>query len=639
MNRNKRSLPSASGLRMSAIGIASVMLAGCFSGSGSSDSRSDELSEGVFIDSAVSGLRFSTETQQGRTSAEGAFVYRPGENIDFAVGGIQLGSAAGQSVITPINLLPDADPADAAVVNMARLLQSLDADGNLVNGIQISDGIDQQVTEYAQQHRLENLDFSDDEAFEQAVAGLLDELNQAGVFDENSRAGERSLRARLPAWQHLQDSLAQLDGAELQHDRLPVLFIHGGAGSASQFESQAQRLRANGYPLAHIGVYEYNTATGQDPFDPEQAAARNASINRIIDQLLLATGAQQVNLIGHSMGTRVSLVYLSEPANAAKVARYVSVDGAAVDHQPGDVPTLALWGQYVDRTVVGAQNVYPPADAPVGHIEVATSAESFERMYHFFNGEAPAETAIPQAAGQQVWIAGKTHIFPENIGAEGTTLEIYQTDPHTGVRLSDVPLHTQRIGVSGDWGPLQVDRDAVLEYALLHPEPGNDQYFYREGYPQDSFLVRLNTSLPGTGVGQYLHRSAAHTNIIIGRDKELWGDQGDDNDRLTVNGIDVVTELTAPLLKRLSSLFLHDRNSDQRSNLAEPDQLFHLLPFMSGLDLFLPASSHAGEIIAIRLQPRGGGEEQVINVPNWPSDKVRSVSVQFRDYATGTAQD
>lgn len=639
MDRNKWSLPSADGLRMSAVGIASIMLAGCFSGSGGSDSRSDELSEGVFIDSAVSGLRFSTDSQQGRTSAEGAFVYRPGEDVSFAVGGIQLGSAAGQSILTPLSLLPDASPADAAVVNMARLLQSLDADGNLVNGIQISDEIDQRVTEHAQQHRLENLDFSDDEAFEQAVAALLDDLNQAGVFDENSHAGERSLRARLPAWQHLQDSLAQLDGADLQHERLPVLFIHGGAGSASQFESQAQRLRANGYPLGHIAVYEYNTDTDQDPFDPEQAAARNAGINKIIDQLLLTTGAQQINLIGHSMGTRVSLVYLSESANAAKVARYVSVDGTAVDHQPGAVPTLALWGQYVDRTVVGAENVYPPADAPIGHIEVATSAESFERMYRFFNGEAPAITSIPQAAGDQVWIAGKTHIFPENIGAEGTTLEIYQTDPNTGMRLSDVPLFEQRIGASGDWGPVQVDRNAILEYALLHPEPGNDQYFYREGYPQDSFLVRLNTSLPGTGVGQYLHRSAAHTNIIIGRDKELWGDQGDDNDRLTVNGTDVVTELTAPLLKRLSSLFLHDRDSDQRSNLATPDPFFNRLPFMSGLDLFLPASPHAGEIIAIRLQPRGGGDEQVINVPNWPSDKVRSISVQFRDYATVTAQD
>lgn len=638
MDRNTRVLTAARGLRTPAVGIALTLLAGCFSGSGSS-SRSGELSQGIFVDSVVAGLSFSTASQQGMTDAAGTFEYRPGESVSFAVGGIRLGSAAGQELITPVELVPDADPADAAVVNIARLLQSLDADGNLVNGIQISAEIDQAVAEYVQQHRLEELDFGDDEVFEQVMAGLVASLNQAGVFDENAAARQRSPRGRLQAWQHLQDSLAQLDGAELNHQRLPVLFIHGGAGSASQFESQAQRFRANGYPLEHVAVYEYNTATGQDPFDPEQAAARNAKINAIIDQLLLSTGAQKINLVGHSMGTRVSLVYLSEEENAAKVGRYVSVDGTEVDHLPGNVPTLALWGQYVDRSVVGAENVYPPAEAPVGHIEVATSADSFERMYRFFNGEAPETSIIPQAEGEQVWIAGKAHIFPENIGAEGMTLEIYESDPNTGLRLGDVPLYRHQIDADGAWGPVRINRDATHEYALLHPEPGNDQYFYREGYGQDSFLVRLNTSLPGTGVGQYLHRSAAHTNIIIGRDKELWGDQGDNNDRLTVNDVEVVTELTAPLLQRLSSLFLHDRDSDQRSNLAAPDPLFHRLPFMSGLDLFLPASPQASETIEVRLQPRGGGADQVINVPNWPSDEVRSISVQFKDYAPTAAQD
>lgn len=631
MDRNKRVL-AARDLRTPAMGIALTLLAGCFSGSGSS-SRPAELSQGVFVDSPVTGLSFATASQQGNTDARGTFNYRPGESVSFAVGGISLGSAAGQEVITPVQLVAGADLADTAVVNIARLLQSLDADGNLVNGIQVTEQIDQAMTAYVQQQRLEDLDFNDNSVFEEAMAGLLGELNLAGVFAENAEARQRTLRDRLQAWQHLQDSLAQLDGAELRHDRLPVLFIHGGAGSASQFESQAQRLRANGYPLGHVAVYEYSTATGQDPFDPEQAAVRNASINAIIDQLLLSTGAPQVNLIGHSMGTRVSLVYLSEAENAAKVARYVSVDGTEVDHLPGKVPTLALWGQYVDRSVVGAQNVYPPEEAPVGHIEVATSAESFERIYSFFNGQAPARSSIPQAEGERVWIAGKTHIFPENIGAAGTTLEIYQTDPNTGLRLSDVPLHRQQIGASGDWGPVRIERDATHEYALLHPEPGNDQHFYREGYGQDSLLVRLNTSLPGTGVGQYLHRSAAHTNIIIARDKELWGDQGDNNDRLTVNEVEVVTELTAPLLQRLSSLFLHDRDLDQRSNLSVADPFFHRLPFMSGLDLFLAASPQASQSIEIRLSPRGGGADQVINVPNWPSDKVRSLSVQFKDYA------
>jgi len=618
------------------MGFTLVALAGCFSGSGSS-SDSDGRQQGRFIDGPVSGLSFATPGRQGKTDDDGRFSYEEGESVSFSVGGIELGSAAGRAVITPADLIPDAGAGDAAVLNIARLLQSLDADGNLLNGIQISAAMDEAIGDYVEAQGLQGLDFNDADAFEHAMTGLFAQLNTAGVFDENADNRQRALRNQLQAWRHLQDSLAVLDGEQLRQDVLPVLFIHGGAGSASQFESQAQRFRANGYPLGHLAVYEYNTATGQDPFDPAQAAERNAQINTIIDQLLLSTGADKVHLMGHSMGTRVSLVYLSEPDNAAKVAKYVSIDGTATDVLPGEVPTLALWGQYVDRSVAGAENVYPPADEPVGHIEVATSADSFARMYRFFNGVAPELTSIPDAAGEHVWIAGKTNIFPENSGAAGTVFRIFEIDANTGMRLSDLPQYEKVIGDTGDWGPVQVSKGARYEFALQHPVAGNDQYFYREGYNQDSLLVRLNTSLPGTGVGQYLHRSAQHTNLIIGRDKELWGDQGENNDLLTVNGTSVVTAQTAPLLQRLSSLFLHDRNTDQSNNLAAPDPLFHRLPFMSGLDLFLRASPQGSGTIEIKLTPRGGGTDQMINVPNWPSDQVRSISVQFRDYA-GQAQ-
>src|SRR5690606_27502791 len=98
---------------------------------------------------------------------------------------------------------------------------------------------------------------------------------------------------------------------------------------------------------------------------------------------------------------------------------------------------------------------------------------------------------------------------------------------------------------------------------------------------------------------------------------------------LQVNGTELVSELTAPLLKRLSVLFLHDRDSDGVSNLEALDPDFAELPFMSGLDLYVPASAQGSNTIEVRLQSRRGGPEQVINVPNWPSDEVRSVSVQF----------
>lgn len=616
-------------------GLMLIGLSGCFSGSGSDSGEhaGDESLRGQFVDSPVAGLTYTRGGDQKLTDKNGHFSYQRGDLLSFSVGGLALGSVAGADVLTPVDLVEDGSMQTPAVINISRLLQSLDQDGNLHNGIQISAEIDQALADYLAANAVSGVDFSDTAAFEGVMDGVLTELNQQGLFSENANDQQRVLRSHLQAWQHLNDSLAQLDGAELNSERLPVLFIHGGAGSASQFESQAQRFRANGYPASHIAVFEYDSgALSANPLDPTLMVERHAQINALVDQLLLSTGAQQINLLGHSLGTFVSQMYLANPANAAKVAHYVNIDGRGAAAPPGGVPTLALWGQYVTEEVTGAQNIYPPVDDPVGHIEVNTSAESFVHMYRFFNDEEPQVRTIPDAEADHVWLAGKANLFPQNTGASGTRLEVYEIDPATGARLSDTPLHEQVLDASGDWGPLRVDKGASVEYALLHT-PGQDQYFYREPYTQDSLLVRLNTSRPGEGVGRLLHRSAGHTNLMIGRDMELWGDQGENNDSLMVNGTELISELTAPLLKRLSVLFLHDRDSDGASNLTQLDPDFALLPFMSGLDLYQPASPGGSGTIEVRLQSRRGGADQVINVPNWPSSQVRSVSIQFRDYS------
>ena len=618
--------------KVATLGVALSLLAGCFSGSSGSSSGSDS-STGVFVDSPVAGLTYSGGGDAARTDEEGRFNYDSGQTLSFSVGGLALGSATGADVITPVDLVEGADAGDTSVINISRLLQSLDSDGNLSNGIQITEAIDQALQDYLEANLLTDLDFADTVAFEDAIEGALNNLSEQQLFSENADNRPRELRSPLQAWQHLSDSLAQLDGVDQDHDYLPVLFIHGGAGSAAQFESQAQRFRANGYPASHIAAFEYDSGVlAADPLNPGLMVERHRQINALVDQLLLSTGAEQINLLGHSLGTAVSQMYLANPANAAKVAHYVNIDGRGAAAPPGGVPTLALWGQYVTEAVEGAENVYPPEDDPVGHIEVASSADSFVHMYRFFNDEEPKTSSIPVAESEHVWLAGKANLFPQNTGASGTRLEVYTIDPVTGARLSDTPLYEQDIGDDGSWGPVRVETGASVEYALLHGA-GEDQYFYREPYQQDSLLVRLSTSRPNEGVGRFLARGPGHTNLMIGRDMELWGDQGDNNDSLTINGTEVINEMTGPLLDRLSVIFLHDRGADGVSNLDELDPVFAALPFMTGLDLHVPASATGSGTVELRLKSRRGGEDQVINVPNWSSDVVRSVSVQFKDYS------
>ena len=116
--------------------LALLILTACSDG-GSSSSEPNEQ-QGVFIDSAVEGVTYTTPTRSGTTDSNGTFAYLFGEVVTFSIGGITLGSAVGQPQLTPIDLVPGAiDATDQQVTNILRFVQSLDADSDPSNGINI----------------------------------------------------------------------------------------------------------------------------------------------------------------------------------------------------------------------------------------------------------------------------------------------------------------------------------------------------------------------------------------------------------------------------------------------------------------------------------------------------------------------
>ena len=112
---------------------------------------------------------------------------------------------------------------------------------------------------------------------------------------------------------------------------LPIVFVHGFAGSAQQYETQAMRFVANGYPQDRIVAYDHDGAG----FD---IAGYAAGVDEVVDAALTEFDVDQVYLVGHSRGTMVSSAYLGDPARAAKVAKYVAIDGAPC---PEVVPCIA----------------------------------------------------------------------------------------------------------------------------------------------------------------------------------------------------------------------------------------------------------------------------------------------------------
>jgi len=189
--------------RSLALGVLPVLLCIVISGCGAEDGNSSSsLKSGQFIDSPVEGLQFHTETQSGITDRKGTFHYRQGEWVSFRLGDVVLGQAQGKETITPIDLVPGAqDETDPTATNICRLLQSLDEDGDVDNGITISSEVREEVGGRPIDVSQSTEEFESDPD----VAALLATLNSRRLFQHGK---DRKLRSKDLAQYHMRLTLA-----------------------------------------------------------------------------------------------------------------------------------------------------------------------------------------------------------------------------------------------------------------------------------------------------------------------------------------------------------------------------------------------------------------------------------------------
>jgi len=145
---------------------------------------------GVFIDSPVAGLNYQTNSISGTTNSAGQFQFFAGQLISFFIGDLVLGATQGRSVITPILLVEGAtDANNTAVLNIVRLLMTLDSDANPDNGIQISE------TAHAAASGV-TFDFASD-TFEQDVQPFLNSAVAPGTTLVNTTTAQNHFQASL----------------------------------------------------------------------------------------------------------------------------------------------------------------------------------------------------------------------------------------------------------------------------------------------------------------------------------------------------------------------------------------------------------------------------------------------------------
>ena len=97
-----------------------------------------ETRTGVFVDSPVVNIGYRTETHEGVTNGEGEYEYEAGETVTFFIGDLEFPPTAANGIVTPLDIAGTTDTNDNKVINMVRLLQSLDTDGDL-SSIDIGD--------------------------------------------------------------------------------------------------------------------------------------------------------------------------------------------------------------------------------------------------------------------------------------------------------------------------------------------------------------------------------------------------------------------------------------------------------------------------------------------------------------------
>ncbi len=193
-----------------------------------------------------------------------------------------------------------------------------------------------------------------------------------------------------------------------QHPR-PVVLVHGTGGS------QQTNWGAYVALLANRGYCVYALTYGAIPGSPWPVSAIGgmtrmepsaAQLSRFVDRVLAATGAQTVDLVGHSQGTYMPAYYLKRLGGASKVTRYVSLaplwrgsfDGIPFTEitrqllQGADLPICAACGQMaagspMTRAIWSGGSPYV---AGVDYTNISTRYDEF--VVPYTSGQVPGRS-------------------------------------------------------------------------------------------------------------------------------------------------------------------------------------------------------------------------------------------------------
>jgi triacylglycerol lipase len=325
--------------------------------------------------------------------------------------------------------------------------------------------------------------------------------------------------------------------------RPPILFVHGNGDSAALWHTTIWRFESNGWPRTRLSALDFpkplarsDNTVAQDNRSSTQEQTEFLAAR--VDDLLAASGARKVVLVGSSRGGNPIRDFIKNRGGSAKVSHAILcgtpnhgvrvgpeginnefngagpfltqlnagpnevVDGVAFQTIRSDnndkfaQPEGRFIGRAGQQTGVsfdgpalkGALDTVLPG---LDHREVAFHPKAFQAMYKFVTGTEPraVEVTAESAPVLDGLVSSYANGAPTNLPLLNAVVEVYKIDPQTGARVGP-PALRKTIGDDGRWGPFTADPTAYYEFVVTAPGlPTN--HIYRSPFPRSTRYVNL----------------------------------------------------------------------------------------------------------------------------------------------------
>ncbi|MDB5359184.1 MAG: hydrolase [Rhodospirillales bacterium] len=322
----------------------------------------------------------------------------------------------------------------------------------------------------------------------------------------------------------------------------PILFVHGNGDSAALWETDLWRFESNGYDPALLSAIDFPHPAARSADDVPQAnrsstADEMAELKRAVDRVLAAAGRDKLVLVASSRGgypvrnylrngggtATVSLAILAGVPNHGvfalpfKLASEFNGDGPFLtglnkprETDPGvrfvtlrsdrydkfaqwtgefvGFPYLPTFVDHMGPALDGAENIELPG---LDHREVAFHRQAFREIYRAVTGHEPA-TLDPTPIDHPVldgMVSGYENGEFTNLPLAGATVELYEVDPKTGLRLGDA-AYRHVTETDGRWGPFTGSSTAYYEFVVAaagYPT----RHIYRTPFPRSLRYLQL----------------------------------------------------------------------------------------------------------------------------------------------------